>query len=240
MVYSGFVGVYKQVSQQHQSLHPLLNELKFRIPGRRIFPKMKSYFCILLGLAVTAVTSMYTPNIEETLPLWSVKEQEEGTTETDLPLVSVEGITPQIVPLYQYWNSDVSDHFYTQSIQEIGITVPGKPGLHGYIAQGVACLFLSASDGTAVPLYQYYLGGPNADHFYTTNADEIGTTTVGQAGNNGYVYDGVAGYCYKTQVPGTFPLYRFYGGRNDHFYTKGSLPHAVAGYKYEGIQCYVY
>ena len=66
-----------------QSLHPLLN-YKFRIPGRKIVPKMKSYFYILLGLAVTTVTSMYTPNIENTLPLGSVKEQEEEKTETDL------------------------------------------------------------------------------------------------------------------------------------------------------------
>ena len=198
------------------------------------------YFCFLLGLAVTAVTSMYTPNIEDTLPLESVKEQEEGTTETDLSLVSVQGATFQIAPLYQYWNPHVHDHFYTRSIQEIGVTIPGQQGNHGYISQGVACLILTSPCCGAIPLHRYFVGGPNANHFYTTNAGEIGTTTVGQAGNHGYVYEGVAGYCYKMQVPGTFPLYRYVGSRTDHFYTKGSLPHEVSGYIYEGIQCYVY
>ena len=204
---------------------------------------MKLYFYILLGLAVTAVTSMYIPNIENTLPLGSVKEQEEKKTETDLPLVSVEGATPQIVPLYQYWHPYRCDHYYTQSIQSIGVTVPGQHGTHGYIAKGVACHLLSAPSTGVIPLHRYYVGGQNPNHFYTTDANEIGTTTVGKQGKYGYVYEGVPGYCYKTQVPGTFPLHRFYGERNnDHFYTKGYLPHevAAAGYKYEKIQCYVY
>ena len=169
-----------------------------------------------------------------------VEEQEEEATETDLPSASIEGATPQIVPLYQYWNSHIHDHFYTRSIQEIGVTVPGQHGRHRYIAQGVACHLLSAPCSGVVPLHRYYVGGHHGNHFYTTNAGEIGTTTVSRRGKHGYVYEGVAGYCYKWQVPGTSPLYRFYGGRNDHFYTKGPIPNEVARYTYEGIQCYVF
>ena len=203
---------------------------------------MRSYFFVLLGLglAVTTVSSMYTPNIKDALYLGAVKEEEKGTTETDLPLVSVEGATPQLVSFYQYWNPSVSDHFYSQRIQVIGVTIPGQHGNYEYVAQGVACHLLSAPSNGVVPLHRYRVGGQNQDNFYTTDASEIGTTTVGQTGKYGYVYNEVAGYCYKTQVPGTFPLYRFYGGRNDHFYTKGYLPHEVAGYKYERIECYVY
>ena len=206
---------------------------------------MKS-FSFLLGFAVTVFifASTSSPDIEDSLPETvqiPVKEQEEEATETDLPSVSIEGATPQIDPLYQYWNPHVHDHFYTQSIQEIGVTTPGQKGHHGYIAQGVACHLLSAPCSGVESLHRYYVGGHSANHFYTTNAGEIGTTTVGQAGNHGYVYEGVAGYCYQTQVRGTSPLYRFYGGgRNDHFYTKGPIPNEVAGYTYEGIQCYVY
>ena len=228
------------MSEQHQPLHSLLND-KFRIPGRRIVPKMKSYFFVLLGLAVTAVTSMYTPNIEDDLSVESVKGQEDGTSEPDLPLVSVEEEIPQIVPIYQYWNPNVQDHYYTKMIQVIGVTVPGQHGNHGYVAEGVAFHLLSAPSSGAVPLHRYLILGQNADNFYTTDASEIGTTTLGQVGNHGYKYEELAGYCYKTQVPGTFPLYRFWGaGRKDHFYTKGYLPHEVAGYTYERIECYVY
>ena len=60
------------------------------------------------------------------------------------------------------------------------MTTPGQHGRHGYIAQGVACHLLSAPRRGAVPLYRYYRGGPNANHFYTTNAGEIGTTVVGR------------------------------------------------------------
>ena len=204
---------------------------------------MKSSFCFLLGLAVTVFASTSSPDIEDTLPetvQMPVKEQEEEATETNLPSVSIEGAFPRVVPLYQYWNPRVSDHFYTRSIHEIGVTTPGQHGRHGYIAQGVACHLLSAPRRGAVPLYRYYRGGPNANHFYTTNAGEIGTTVVGRKGRYGYFYEGVAGYCHKTQVPGTSPLYRFYGGRIDHFYTKCSIPNEVAGYNYNGIQCFVY
>ena len=205
---------------------------------------MKSSFCFLLGLAVTVFASTSSPDIEDTLSetvQMPVKEQEEEATETNLPSVSIEQTTPQIVPLYQYWNPRVHDHFYTQSIQEIGVTTPGQKGLHGYIAQGVACHLFSAPSSGVVPLHRYYHGGPNANHFYTTNAGEIGTTIVGQGGRYGYVYEGVAGYCYNTQVYGTSPLYRYYGGRrNGHFYTKGPMPNEVAGYTYQRIQCYVY
>ena len=118
---------------------------------------------------------------------------------------------PQIAPIYQYWNSHVHDHYHTQLIQVIGVSVPGQHGNHGYIAEGVAFHLLSVPSSGVVPLHWYRVGGQNSDNFYTTDAGEIGTTTVGQAENHCYVYEGVPGYCYKTQVPGTFPLYRFYG-----------------------------
>ena len=94
--------------------------------------------------------------------------------------MSVEGATPQIVPLYQYWHPHHSDHYYTQSIQYIGITVPGQHGTHGYIAQAVACHLLSAPTSGVLPLHRYYVGEQNANHFYATDVNEIGTTVVGQ------------------------------------------------------------
>lgn len=94
---------------------------------------------------------------------------------------------PGRLPLYRYWNSAVSDHFYTTNANEIGTTTPGQVGRHGYRSEGITCFVVTS--GT--PVYRYYLGGPNANHFYTQNAGEIGTTTPGQRGNHGYVSEGI-------------------------------------------------
>ena len=100
------------------------------------------------------------------------------------------------------------------------------------------------------PLYRYYNSGSN-DHFYTTNFAEIGTTTPGSVGNFGYKYEGVAGYCYKTQTTGTVPFFRYWNDiMGDHFYTTNlkyneigtTTPGNVGkyGYKSEGVACYVF
>ena len=43
------------------------------------------------------------------------------------------------VPLYRYWQSASSDHFYTTNPKEIGTVTPGQVGNFGYISEGVAC-----------------------------------------------------------------------------------------------------
>ena len=93
------------------------------------------------------------------------------------------------------------------------------------------------------PLYRYWQIGVS-DHFYTTNELEIGTTTAGEVKKK-YQSEGIAGYCYTTEVPGTLPLYRYWSSKtHDHFYTTN--PNEVDmtnlqtyGYIFEGIQCYV-
>ena len=41
--------------------------------------------------------------------------------------------------LYRYWKRSVSDHFYTTNAAEIGTTIAGQVGQHGYSSEGVAC-----------------------------------------------------------------------------------------------------
>ena len=91
-----------------------------------------------------------------------------------------------VVPLYHYWRSAVSNHFYTTFSSEIGITTPGVTGHHGYISEGITgYCFPSAVAGT-VPVYHYWKGSVS-DHFYTTNAAEIGTTTNEHAGGTAWI-----------------------------------------------------
>ena len=143
-------------------------------------------------------------------------------------------------PLYRYWNSRITDHFYTLSFSEL------KCGKNGWVLEGVAAILLDTKVTGSVPLYRYW---GNSDHFYTTNAAEIGGTSPGAKARHGYVYEGIVGYCFPSQKCGTVPLYRYYkaAGR-DHFYTKNiheigtavKGTHGKHGYVSEGVACYVY
>ena len=99
----------------------------------------------------------------------------------------------ETVPLYRYWRSAVSDHFYTTSSQEIGTTTPGVTGRHGYVSEGITGYCFPHAVAGTVPLYRYWKGSVS-DHFYTTNAAEIGTTVSGQVGRHGYHSEGVVCY----------------------------------------------
>ena len=100
------------------------------------------------------------------------------------------------VPLYRYWKSSVSDHFYTTNPKEIGTTTPGQKGKYGYVSEGIAGYCHSTQVADSVPLYRYWHAAAS-DHFYTTNPKEIGTVTPGQVGKHGYVSEGVTCYVYE-------------------------------------------
>ena len=53
--------------------------------------------------------------------------------------------TPWTVPLYRYYCAHAKDHLYTTNPQEIGATVPGETGHHGYTSEGIV--------GYVVPYY---------------------------------------------------------------------------------------
>jgi len=44
---------------------------------------------------------------------------------------------PGTVPVYRYWNVNVSDHFYTTNADEIGTTQPGTSGKFGYVFESI-------------------------------------------------------------------------------------------------------
>ena len=117
------------------------------------------------------------------------------------------------VPFFRYWNG--KDHFYTTNVNEIGTSVAGTRGHHGYISEGIQCKIYTVQVARTQPLYRYWNG---MDHFYTQNPHEIGTTEAGVRGSHGYVSEGVAGYCFAKPEAGTIPLYRYYGN-GEHFYT---------------------
>jgi len=78
-------------------------------------------------------------------------------------------------------------------------------------------------------VYRWWNG---VDHFYTQESRSF----------NGFISEGVAGYCYPNDRGSkTIPLYRFYYHTPcyNHFYTTSYNEGKRAGYKYEGVVCYV-
>ncbi|CAI8021646.1 hypothetical protein GBAR_LOCUS12817, partial [Geodia barretti] len=139
--------------------------------------------------------------LEKTDHFYTINDNEIGTIEygqIGKHGYVYEGIQCQIyeeevehsVPLYRYWKSANSDHFYTTNPKEIGTVTPGEIGNHG--SEGiVGYCFPTEKEGT-VPLYRYW--NPKiVDHFYTTNGIEIGTVTPGETGK-GYISEGVVCY----------------------------------------------
>ena len=152
-----------------------------------------------------------------------------------------------LTAFYCYWKSSVSDHFYTTNINEIGTATAGQQGNHGYTSEGAEYLFYTRQVTGTVPLYRYWRLAIG-DHFYTTASSEIGTTTPGVTGQHGYVSEGIAGYCFPVNAPGTIPLHRYWKNSvGDHFYTTNATEIGTTtlgqvgnhGYRYEGVVCYV-
>ncbi len=136
-----------------------------------------------------------------------------------------------IKPIYQHFINH-QDHFYTPSWSEV--TGNGRT----IITQGIAFKVLENKVSGTMPLHRYF-SPRTGDHFYTTNTREIGTTHQGKTGKHGYRYEGHIGFVHSSAQLLTVPLHRYYNGRTgDHYYKLDEyLP---PGYKYEGIQCYVY
>ena len=142
------------------------------------------------------------------------------------------------VTVYQYWNSDNLDHFYTPSADEIGTTKTGETGAFGYVSEGIAFTLFHYPALGRVPVYRYY-NQASQDHLYTTNVDEIGTVTTGQTGKFDYKCEGIIGY---GLVSGQWPVYRYHNsGSRDNFYTQNTATMQDGPwqtYTYQGVSFY--
>lgn len=137
--------------------------------------------------------------------------------------------TALTVPLFRYYNSQITDHFYTTNWNELGA------GNYGWVYEGIQCYMSAQPVSGTVPLYRYW-NGRIGDHFYTTNWNELGT------GNYGWVFEGIQCYVYPQPGPGRAALYRYWNGAaGDHFYTTNfnELGPGKNGYVLEGVQCFV-
>lgn len=97
-----------------------------------------------------------------------------------------------------------------------------------------------------IPLYRLWSLSHFADHFYTINVNEYNQRRDLISGAAPYNSpEGITGYVYQTQKPGTGPFYRLWKpGVADHFYTMSTAERnsavAVHGYVYQNISGYMW
>jgi hypothetical protein len=124
------------------------------------------------------------------------------------------------VPLYRYWNSRISDHFYTTNWSDLGA------GKYGYKFEETQCYVFATQQPGSVPLYRYW-NSKVGDHFYTTNWAELG------AGRSGYVYECIQCYVFPGAGHKNAGVYRYWNGAGtDHFYTTNYDELGVGEYGY--------
>lgn len=120
--------------------------------------------------------------------------------------------------VYRFSRNSPLQHFYTLSYSE-GVNA-------GFRYEGIQWTDdINQSSGEHA-LYRCYIPG-NGTHMVSTDP-----------GCEGQVNEGSYGYVHDSQVSGSIPLYRFFGG-SDHLITTNYQEGVNAGYRLESIEGYV-
>ncbi|MFV0681374.1 trypsin-like peptidase domain-containing protein [Ottowia sp.] len=153
------------------------------------------------------------------------------------PAISTEPGT--LSPVYRFYNSVTSAHFYTNSALERDYVISTLPT---YSYEGISYRAYNGTAANASPVYRFY-NTETGVHFYTISAAErdnvINTMPV-------YTYEGPTWYAQTASGSGASALYRFYSAqRRAHFYTmsEGERDYVIATYPdfdYEGTAYYAW
>ena len=111
----------------------------------------------------------------------------------------------------------------------------------GYIeatSNPIGFLDSAPADGiTSKELYAYW---SNENQFLTTSEIEIGAiNTDCGLGKHLYRFEGSFGRCFISPQPGLMPLYQYYHGKGDHYYTTTDSPPSP-GYEDPKVVCYIW
>lgn len=142
-----------------------------------------------------------------------------------------------VVPVYRFFNTQTSAHFYTASATERNAVLSSFPQFRD---EGVAFTVSTTAQPGLSPVYRF-LNTRTGIHFYSISAEEKAYI---QANLPQFIYEGIAYYASQTAGAGLSPLYRFYrSGLGIHFFTgsyqeRDQIIANLCDYKYEGVAFY--
>lgn len=130
--------------------------------------------------------------------------------------------------IYRCYNASTNGRLLTANPGEVA-------GSSSWQVEGpFAKIYPDNSITGTIALHRFYL--PNTKtHVYSNKRDELGP-----ANGNG-VYEGIVGYIFSADVPGTQPLIRYVDNRGRHMFSVGfnELGWGTGGWMYESILGYV-
>jgi len=139
-------------------------------------------------------------------------------------------------PVYWLWTPTYTDHFFTTSTSERNTALGSGAG---YSSLGTGFAMPARVRFDSVPFYRTYKGAPQFEHFYTTSQSDLQLVT-----QNGYAYEGMLGFAFTKQKPGSLALHRFSrfdGATGDlqHLYSTNRYDSYSYGMGYEGVAGFV-
>ena len=121
--------------------------------------------------------------------------------------------TGQFVPIYRFFNTATSTHFYTGSAAEHDYVLAHYPTFQD---EGIAFWALDDAVLGARPVWRFF-NTVTGTHFYTNNEAEYLSML---AASPQIVFEGIAFYVFGGAEPGTVPGWQFYNSiSGTHFYT---------------------
>jgi len=146
---------------------------------------------------------------------------------------------PPFSAIYETYNPSITDHLYTMDYAEALSSTSGA----GYTNLWKAFYLERTPQAHTKPLYRYVKGAPQTEHLFITDTYP---QDLAEAQALGYFYEGITGYLYRAQVPGSLPLYRLSRGspktdRTHKFVTTDSEKNALIaqGWTFDHIEGYV-
>ncbi len=143
--------------------------------------------------------------------------------------------SPTAMPVYRFYNTRTSTHFYTANPAERNQVLATLAATYRY--EGVAYTINTLNTANDASLFRFY-NVSTGTHFYTANVAER-DSVIARMGNT-YHYEGVA-YHVSASSSGTTPVFRFYNtSTGTHFYTANPaerdsvIANLSATYNFEG------
>jgi hypothetical protein len=142
-------------------------------------------------------------------------------------------------PLYRFYNSITSGHFFTISESEKNYAIQN---FSDFVYEGVGFYSFSNSQPGNLPVYRFY-NTITSGHFFTISESE---KSYVMQNFPDFVYEGVGFYAFSNSQPGNLPIYRFYNTiTSGHFFTiseseKSYVIQNFPDFVYEGVGFYAF